>query len=552
MVGAGKDVLHEVFAAHGTALGSHAATALRAVLGEGGTLNITLVADGDDHLLVGDGVLDAEVGGIVFDGRAAIVAILLAQFLQFLFDDLHQHIVVAEYFLAALNEAHFLIVLVLQLLVLQAGKLGQTHVDDGAGLQVAELVALHQALAGLVGRLAGADECYYLVDDVDGAQQSGQDVGTLLGLGHLKARAAGHHLLAVLHKVLYQLLEVQQLRTAVHQRNIVHCEARLQLGELEQLVEDDIGHHIVAQHVDHTDAVLVALVADVEDAFNLTFLHQVGGLLDHLALVHTIGDGGGHNQVVAFGILLNSGVGAQDDAAAAGGIGLAHTVVAVDNAAQREVGRLDILHQTFDVDVIVVNVGHAAVQHLAQVVRGHIGGHADGDAVGAVDQQVGNLGGQHRGFLALVVIGGHHVHRVFVDVGHQLVAYLLQARLGVTHGCRRVAVDRAEVTLPVDQRVAHRPILGQAHQGAVDARVAVGVILTHHIAHYAGALLGGSVVKDAVLVHRIEDAAVHRLEAVAHIGQRSRHDDRHSIVDVGRLHRLFDVDTSDFFVFRCH
>ncbi len=39
-----------------------------------------------------------------------------------------------------------------------------------------------------------------------------------------------------------------------------------------------------------------------------------------------------------------------------------------------------------------------------------------------------------------------------------------QARFGVPHGRRRIAVHRAEVSLPVDQRVAHVEILRQAHQ----------------------------------------------------------------------------------------
>ena len=207
-----------------------------------------------------------------------------------------------------------------------------------------------------------------------------------------------------------------------------------------------------------------------------------------------------------------------------------------------------MLHKALDGDVAVVDIGHAAVQHLAQVVGGHVGGHTDGDAVRAVDKQVGDLGRQHSGFLALVVVGGHHVDRVLVDVGHHVVAYLLQAGLGVSHGGRRVAVHRAEVTLPLDQHVAHRPRLGQAHQGSVDGAVAMGVVLTHHVAHDAGAFLGGGVVEDAVLVHRVEDAAVHWLEAVAHIRQRSGHDDGHGIVDIGRLHGLLYVYADDFFV----
>src|SRR5262249_57496855 len=44
------------------------------------------------------------------------------------------------------------------------------------------------------------------------------------------------------------------------------------------------------------------------------------------------------------------------------------------------------------------------------------------------------------------------------------------------------------------------------------------------------------------VVHRVEDAHVHRLEAVPDIGQRTADDDRHRVVDVAPLHLDLDVD----------
>ena len=57
-----------------------------------------------------------------------------------------------------------------------------------------------------------------------------------------------------------------------------------------------------------------------------------------------------------------------------------------------------------------------------------------------------------------------------------------QARFGVAHGGRRIAVHRAEIALPVDQRQAHGEILRHAHQGVVDRLVAVRVVFAHHVA----------------------------------------------------------------------
>ena len=54
---------------------------------------------------------------------------------------------------------------------------------------------------------------------------------------------------------------------------------------------------------------------------------------------------------------------------------------------------------------------------LAQVVRRHVGCHADRDAGGAVDEQVRERCGQHGGLQELVVVVGHEVDDIFVEVG---------------------------------------------------------------------------------------------------------------------------------------
>ena len=72
-----------------------------------------------------------------------------------------------------------------------------------------------------------------------------------------------------------------------------------------------------------------------------------------------------------------------------------------------------------------------------------------------------------------------------------------QARFGVTHRRRRIAVDRTEIALAVDQRHAHREVLRHADHGVVDRLVAVRMILTDDVADDAGGL-------DVLLVGRVK------------------------------------------------
>ena len=184
----------------------------------------------------------------------------------------------------------------------------------------------------------------------------------------------------------------------------------------------------------------------------------------------------------------------------------------------------------------VLQVPLDAVGHLAQVVRRDVGGHADGDARGAVDQQVREPRRQDGRFLVLAVVVVLEVDGVLVDVPDHFHGQRRHLGLGVPRGGGAVVAGRAEVALAQGQRVPHGPVLDQADQGIVDRRVAVRVVLAHDLAHHAGALVEGAVRAVAAVEHRVEHAAVHRLEAVAHVRQRTAHDDRHGVVQVGPLH----------------
>ena len=183
---------------------------------------------------------------------------------------------------------------------------------------------------------------------------------------------------------------------------------------------------------------------------------------------------------------------------------------------------------------------------LAQVVRRDVGGHAHGDAGRAVDEQVGQLGRQHGRLHARAVVVLDEVDGVLVDVRQQLGGDGGHARLGVAHGGRRVAVDRAEVALAVDERVAQREVLGEAHQRVVQrtGRRAGGTCPSprRRWRRTCGSWRS-SVRPISCIVNRI--AAVDGLEAVADVRQRAADDDAHGVVEVRALQLVLDGDGPD-------
>ena len=239
------------------------------------------------------------------------------------------------------------------------------------------------------------------------------------------------------------------------------------------------------------------------------------------------------------------GLGAHDQRAAAELVAGADAVAAEDGAAGREVRPRHVFHELRHGELGIVDQRAAGVDHLAEIVRRDVGRHADGDAARAVDQQVGIGRRQDRRLLLALVVVRLELDRVLVDVGEQRFGGAGQTRLGVAHGRRRIAVHRAEIALPGDQRQAHGEVLRHAHHGVVDRGVAVRVILAHHVADDAGGFAEGPRRIVAAFLHGVEDAAVHRLQPVARIGQRARHDHAHRVIEVGAPHLLFDGDRRD-------
>jgi hypothetical protein len=114
-----------------------------------------------------------------------------------------------------------------------------------------------------------------------------------------------------------------------------------------------------------------------------------------------------------------------------------------------------------------------------------------------------------------------------------------------------VRIERTEVPLAVDERIAQAPILRHAHHGIIDAAVAVGVEFAQHLPDDPRAFLVRPRTGHTQFLHAIEHPTVHRLQPIAHVRQRPADDHRHRIIDVGGAHLVLDVDRDYPFSF-CH
>ena len=148
--------------------------------------------------------------------------------------------------------------------------------------------------------------------------------------------------------------------------------------------------------------------------------------------------------------------------------------------------------------------------------------------------------GKDLGFFEAIVEVGREVDGVLVDVSQHFDSDAHQARFGVPIRGRRIAIDGPEVSLPVNQRITQREILRHAHQRVVHAAVAVRMISTQHVTNDGRALLVRATRQQAVFVHGMQHAAVHRLESVSDVGQRAGNNHAHRIIDERFLDLLVD------------
>src|SRR3979411_399148 len=93
-------------------------------------------------------------------------------------------------------------------------------------------------------------------------------------------------------------------------------------------------------------------------------------------------------------------------------------------------------------------------------------------------------------------------------------------------------------------------VLCQPSKPVVDGFSRVRVVLPHHLADRLRRLLVLAVRAQPLLVHPVDDPALHGLEAVPRVGKGARGDDRHRGVQEGAFHLLLDLDGLDV-AFEC-
>ncbi len=357
-------------------------------------------------------------------------------------------------------------------------------------------------------------------------------------------RAAHDDLAAVVEEEPEQVLERQDARLPVHDRERVDPERGLQRGRREELVQDHLRDGVALDVDDHPHALPVGLVSDRRDALDPLVVDEARDLLDEARLVDLERELRDDDRLaVALLRLLDLRAPAHLQDAAARLVGVHDALPAEDDSARGKVRARHRLDEPGELGLRVVQEDDRGGAGLGEVVWCDLRRHADGDAFGAVHEEVRELQGQDGRLLERAVVVQRPVDGLLVDVvAEHLFGEAREPDLGVAHRRRRVPVHRAEVALSVHERLGHGEVLSHPDDRVVDRGVAVRVVLAHDVADESGRLLVGAVVAIGLLPHPEEHAAVDGLEAVAHVGQRAPDDDGHRVIEIAPPDLLLDRD----------
>ena len=419
---------------------------------------------------------------------------------------------------------------------LEPRELVELRLEDRLDLLLVEGEALHE-LAGGVGLSVGlADDADRLVERVVDDEEALEEVEAPLQLLEVEQEPPPDRLEPEVEEVPEDRGERKPRRLAHlgpgrrHEARQVHGHRRLERRVLVQVRHDERGVGLALDLEDDAH-VLGGLVAHVDEGREPPLDDDVRDLRDESRLLLRVRDRRDDDRPGPAGALLDLPLAAQLQRALAALVDRAQLALAGDEEpARRKVRALDEAQR---VRLAVVHGRDRGVEHLDGVVRRDRRRHADRDARRAVDEEVRVPRRQDHRLEVDAVEVRAPVDRLPADLGEELDRERAQARLGVAIGRRRVAVERAEVAVPVHERRAEREGLRHAHHRVVDRDVAVRVVLADDVAHDGRGLLELRVRRQVeVLEHREEDAALHGLEAVAHVRQRARRDDRERVVQV--------------------
>ena len=296
------------------------------------------------------------------------------------------------------NLFHHLGILLKHLTPLQVGQAAQLHFQNRLRLRLGQAEAVHEVLAGYLGGLGLPNGGNYPVNVIQSDFQSFQYVGSRFGLFQFKPGAPGDNLVAKVNIKLQRFFQADYPGLPADQRQHVGEESRLHGGIFIQVVQHLLRMGLFPQLDDNPHTLAVRLVTQVTDTHDFLILDQLGHRLHQGGLIRLIRQLGNHYLVAAGPVVtFDAGLGSNHYLTVPGSVGIIYPFPPQDDTRRGEVGSLDKLEKVINRRLGIIDEKGNGVTHLTEVMRRNIGRHPHGNPGTAVEQQVGQAGGQDFG-----------------------------------------------------------------------------------------------------------------------------------------------------------
>ena len=272
--------------------------------------------------------------------------------------------------------------------------------------------------------------------------------------------------------MLDDLLEGQCLGPPLRHSQHIHSEGILKTRLLVEQILQILDVRAALKLDDDPDPLFGGLVGNISDGSACRCFCQRCHVIQEFAdpgADHRIGDLRDNQPFLAASGAFDFHFAAQADLTHTGLIDLFQFGSVGDNTAGREIRTFDILHQFLRRYPVVIHIGFNALDDLAQIVRGNAGCHTDRDTFCSVDQEIRHSERQHHRFLLCLIEVRHEIDDIFFHISERrFLRKSGQTRLGITHCCGSIPLDRTEIAVTVDQDLSLFEILRHHDQGIID------------------------------------------------------------------------------------
>ena len=352
------------------------------------------MGDRDDDVFFRNQILETDLGFFVDDFGSAGIPVLLLHLAQFLDDDFAQLHVACQDFFQIRNFLPQLFQLVFDLLPLERRQPLELHLENRLRLDLGELVLRDQALAGFDGCLGRSNQRDDGIDVIERFLEAFQDVRARFRLTQFVLRTTAHHVNAVFDERPQQFEERQDPGLPIDDREIDDAKRRLHWRQLVQIVQDDQTLLAALQLDDDAHALTIALIANVADAFEAFLIDQLRDLFNQAGFIDLIRNFGHDNDVAVFALPFDRRAGAHRNGPAARLVRLINPTTPMDDAGGRKIRARYVRNELGQLGLRVVDQMNDGLTDLIEVVWRHIRGHAHGNAIRSIDQEIGHLARQ--------------------------------------------------------------------------------------------------------------------------------------------------------------